>query len=254
MRREPPECAPARGLATPAFAPMIEVIARANREAERKKEPAAAFWGNELIREFAMKPMSQSRRTGPCRQTDDAWRNKANAIPGQQLASGATAGESGAEFDPKLTPRYREAATHGILTKRTNFGNFNEINDLMAARWPCRRSDVAWRNQANKGAAMPGQSPATIRREAIRWTRRRVGKAKRAHAAYSLGVGTAQGASLPTLVLARIARMGSFREEWPGPGGHPDQAADRSDQCPPKPQGLFFVARSRSALHRDPDG
>src|ERR1700730_3287079 len=127
MRREPPECAPAAGLATPAFAPMIEVIARANREAERKKEPAAAFWGNELIREFAMKPMSQSRRTGPCRQTDDAWRNKANpsawrnkanAIPGQQLASGATAGESGAEFDPKLTPRYREAATHGILTKR----------------------------------------------------------------------------------------------------------------------------------------
>ena len=34
----------------PAFAPMIEVIARANREAERKKEPAAAFWGNELTR------------------------------------------------------------------------------------------------------------------------------------------------------------------------------------------------------------
>src|SRR3984893_13769864 len=111
----------------PAFGPRTEVIARANREAERKKEPAAAFWGNELIWEFAMKPMSQSRRTGPCRQTDDAWRNKANpsawrnkanAIPGQQLASGATAGGSGAEFDPKLTPRYREATTHGILTKR----------------------------------------------------------------------------------------------------------------------------------------
>ena len=95
---------------------MVEAIARANRQAEHKEEPAAAFWGNELIWEFAMKPMSQSRRTGPCRQTDDAWRNKAtpsawrnkaNAIPGQQLASGATAGGSGAEFDPKLTPRHR---------------------------------------------------------------------------------------------------------------------------------------------------
>src|SRR5260221_6149260 len=60
--------------------------------------------------------------------------------------------------------------------------------------------------------------------------------------------------ALPTLVLARSIILASFREEWPSPGGRPGWAADRSDRCPPKPRGLSSVARSRSALHRDPDG
>src|SRR5215207_6545192 len=61
-------------------------------------------------------------------------------------------------------------------------------------------------------------------------------------------------APLPTLVLARWFILTSFHEEGPSPGGRPGWAADRSDRCPPKPSGLSYVARSRSALHRDPDG
>src|SRR5258708_5680392 len=61
-------------------------------------------------------------------------------------------------------------------------------------------------------------------------------------------------ARLPTLVLARSIILASCRGEWPSPGGRPGWAADRSDRCPPKPRGLSSVARSRSALHRDPDG
>jgi hypothetical protein len=43
---------------------------------------------------------------------------------------------------------------------------------------------------------------------------------------------------LPALVLERSIILASFREEWPSLGGRSDWAADRSDRCPPKPQGL----------------
>jgi len=59
--------------------------------------------------------------------------------------------------------------------------------------------------------------------------------------------------ALPTLVLARSVMLASFREERPNPRCRPGWAADdriathRSFEAP-------FVARSRSVLHRDPNG
>src|SRR6266581_1605038 len=44
--------------------------------------------------------------------------------------------------------------------------------------------------------------------------------------------------ALPALVLERSIILASFREEWPSLGGRRGWAADRSDRCPPKPQGL----------------
>src|SRR5437868_1783534 len=44
--------------------------------------------------------------------------------------------------------------------------------------------------------------------------------------------------------------MWAFREEWPGAGGRPRQAADRRIVAHRSLCGLSFVARSRSALHR----
>src|SRR5882672_7826270 len=65
-----------------------------------------------------------------------------------------------------------------------------------------------------------------------------VGRAKREARARRQHARARRVAPLPALVLERSIILASFREEWPSLGGRPGWAADRSDRCPPKPQGL----------------